>query len=84
MNFDKESQSEEIFFFWGGWGRDRERERERERGGVVEQEGDSNRTKPQKTIGIRLFFVLMFYIKFQVPGSSGSLVLPQTKGVTGR
>ena len=24
--------------------------------------------KTQKTIGIRLFFVLMLYIKFQVPG----------------
>ena len=36
---------------------------------------------PTKTIGIRLFFVLMLYIKFQVPGSSGSLVLTQTKGV---
>ena len=29
-----------------------------------------------------LIFVLMLYIKFQVPGSSGSLVLRQTKGVT--
>ena len=29
-----------------------------------------------------LFFVLMLYIKFQVPSSSGSLVLQPTKGVT--
>ena len=33
----------------------------------------------QKKIGIRLLFVLMLYIKFHVPGSSGSLVLTQTK-----
>ena len=38
----------------------------------------------KKTIGIRLIFVVMLYIKFQVPGSSGSLVLTQTKGVTDR
>ena len=81
MNFDKESKSEEnsffffFFFFFGGGGGGRERERE---GG---EEGDSNQ---KKTIGIRLFFVLMFYIKFQVPGSSGSLVLTQTNGVTDR
>ena len=32
--------------------------------------------QPEKNpIGIRLFFVLMLYLKFQVPGSSGSLVL---------
>ena len=30
------------------------------------------------------FFVLMLYIKFQVPSSSGSLVLQPTKGVTDR
>ena len=29
-------------------------------------------------------FVLMLYIKFQVPSSSGSLVLQPTKGVTDR
>ena len=85
MNFDKESKSEEkifffFFFFWGGGG---EGGRERERGGGGG--GHSNRKKnPQQTIGIRLFFVLMFYIKFQVPSSSGSLVLTQTKGVTDR
>ena len=33
---------------------------------------------------IRLFFVLMLYIKFQVPNSSGSLVLQPTKGVMDR
>ena len=33
---------------------------------------------------ICLFFVLMLFIKFQVPGSSGSLVLTQTEGVTDR
>ena len=31
-----------------------------------------------------LIFVLMPYLKFQVPSSSGSLVLTQTKGVTER
>ena len=45
--------------------------------------GDYNRKKT-KTIGIRLFFVLMVYIKFQVPCSSGSLVLTQTKEATDR
>ena len=30
------------------------------------------------------FFILMLYIKFQVPSSSGSLVLQPTKGVTDR
>ena len=72
MNFDKEYKSEEkktFFFFLGGGG---------ERGG-------GGRFQPEKTIGIRLFFfVLMLYTKFQVPGSSGSLVLTQTKGVTDR
>ena len=58
MNFDKESKFED-FFFWGG-------------GGGGGGEGDSNRKKNR--IGIGLFFVLMLYIKFQVPGSSGSLV----------
>ena len=31
-----------------------------------------------------LIFVLMLYIKFQVPGSSGSQLLTQTKKVTDR
>ena len=42
------------------------------------------RFRPKKTIGVRLFFVLMLFIKFQVPGSSGSLVLTQAKGVMDR
>ena len=80
MNFDKESRSEEkkkkrVGGGGGGGGGNRERG----------EEGDSNRKKENtKTIGIRLFFVLMLYIKFQVPGSRGSLVLTQTKGVTDR
>ena len=38
----------------------------------------------EKKIHVRLFFVLMLHIKFQVPSSSGSLVLQPTKGVTDR
>ena len=38
----------------------------------------------EKKIRVRLFFVLMLYIKFQVPSSSGSLVLQPTKGITDR
>ena len=38
----------------------------------------------KKNIRVRLFFVLMLHIKFQVPSSSGSLVLQPTKGVTDR
>ena len=81
MNFDKESKSEEknILFFRGGGGGG-ERERESEGGG----EGFQPKERKQKTIGIRKFFVLIISIKFQVPGSSGSLVLTQTKGVTDR
>ena len=68
MNFDKESKSEEkIFFFLAGGG-----------GGGGFQ---PIKRKQKKTIGLRKFFVLMPYIKYQVPGSSGSLVLTQTKGV---
>ena len=75
MNFDKESKSEEKKNFFGVGGG----------GGWTEREGEFQpKKKPQKTIGIRLFFVLMLYIKFQVPGSSGSLVLTQTKGVMDR
>ena len=33
---------------------------------------------PTKKIHVRLFFVLMLHIKFQVPSSSGSLVLQPT------
>ena len=75
MNYDKESKSEDFFFFFfflGGGG-------ERGAGGGFKPDKNT-----KKTIGIRFFFVLMFYIKFQVPGSSGSLVLTQTKGVTDR
>ena len=35
----------------------------------------------KRTRCIHLLFVLMLYIKFQVPSSSGSLVLTQTKQV---
>ena len=35
-------------------------------------------------ICIRLFLVLMLCIKFQVPSSSGSLVLIETKGIDKR
>ena len=66
MNFDKESKSEDFFFFFffflgGGGGRERRREEE--------EDSNQNKKKTQKTIGIRKFFVLMLYIKFQVPGS---------------
>ena len=40
--------------------------------------------RPKKKIRVRLFFVLMLYIKFKFPRSSGSLVLQPTKGITGR
>ena len=39
---------------------------------------------PTEKKRVHFFFVLMLYIKFQVPGSSGSLVLQATKGVTDR
>ena len=35
-------------------------------------------TQKKKIIHVRLFFVLMLYIKFQVPSSSGSIVLQPT------
>ena len=38
----------------------------------------------EKKIRVRLFFVLMLYIKFQVPSSSGSLVLQPTKRRNGQ
>ena len=38
----------------------------------------------KKKICFHLFFVLMLHIKFQVPSSSGSLVLQPTKGITDR
>ena len=77
MNFDKESISEDffssffLFFFWGGG---------RKGGGVGRV--------PTKNIKYNSYLLFlhscMLYIKFQVPGSSGSLVLTQTKGVTDR
>ena len=39
---------------------------------------------PTKKNTFRLFCVVMLHIKFQVPSSSGSLVLQQTKSVTDR
>ena len=38
----------------------------------------------EKKIRVRLLFILMLHIKFQVPSSSGSLVLQPTKGRTYR
>ena len=38
----------------------------------------------EKKNSCSLIFVLMLYIKFQVPSSSGSLILQPTKGVTDR
>ena len=38
----------------------------------------------ENKICVRLFFVLMLYIKFQASSSSGSLVLQSTKGLTDR
>ena len=38
----------------------------------------------KKKIRVRLFFVLMLHIKFQVPSSSSSLFLQPTKGVMDR
>ena len=38
----------------------------------------------KKIIHVRLFFVLMLHIKFQVPSSSGSLVLQPTIGIMDR
>ena len=74
MNFDKESKSEDFFQGGGGGGVWGERE-----GGV------SNRRKENtKKNRYSLIFVFMLYIKFQAPGSSGSLVLTQTKEVTDR
>ena len=49
--------------------------------------GDSDqktKQKKKKRYVFAYFFVLMLYIKFQVLGSSGSLVLAKTKGVTDR
>ena len=35
-------------------------------------------TEKKKKMRVRLFFVLMLHLKFQVPSSSGSLVLQPT------
>ena len=73
MNFDKESKSEEKKIcskgVGGGGGRGRR--------GEVGMEGRWVSERKKKCI--HLLFVLMLYIKFQVPSSSGSLVLTQTK-----
>ena len=69
MSLDKESKSEEkLIFFFF----------------LVGGGGGGGGFRPKTEKGIRLFFVLMLYIKCQVPGSSGSLVLIQTKGVMHR
>ena len=47
-------------------------------------EGGFRPKRENKTICIHLLFMLMLYVKFQVPSSSGSLVLTQTKGVMDR
>ena len=52
---------------------------------MAESKKRHNKVRPKKKkIHVRSFFVLMLYIKFQVPSSSGSLVLQPTKGVTDR
>ena len=73
-NFDKESKSF-FFFFLGGGGGGGEG-----RGGGFQPK----KRKYKKTLGIRYFFVLMLYIIFKVPGSSGSLILTKIKEVTDR
>ena len=40
--------------------------------------------RPKRKMRVRLFFVLMLYIKFQVPSPSASLVLQPTKSVMDR
>ena len=74
MYFDKEPKSEEnktlffffFFFFLGGGG-----------GGRGWREGEEGGFQPKNTKNnnrYSLIFVLMLYIKFQVPGLRGSLV----------
>ena len=46
--------------------------------------GGSAEILTEKKICFFLFLVLMLYIKFRVPSSSGSLVLTQTKGINDR
>ena len=62
-----------MFFLVGGGG-----------GGGTMGSGGKVGFRPKKKICIHLLFVLMLYIKFPVPSSSGSLVLTQTKGVMDR
>ena len=76
MNFDKET---EDFLFAGGGGGGGER-REGKRREVSDRK---NITKKNKN-NMYSLFVLMLYIKFQIPYSNGSLVLTQTIGVMDR
>ena len=68
MNFDQESKLEDFFLGGRGWG-----------GG-----GGKSDQKKKKKNRYFLIFVLMLYIKFQVPVSSGSLVLIQNKRGNGQ
>ena len=76
MNFDKESKSEEkkncSKGSGGGGGGG---------GGRLEWREGGFQSKKKC---IHLLFVLMLYVKFQVPSSSGSLVLTQTKRLKDR
>ena len=73
MNFDKESKSVFFFFLGGGGGGG---------GGGGERAGRGIPTEKKNTHKKNnrylLIFVLTLYKKFQVPGSSGSLVSTQT------
>ena len=70
-------------FGWGGGGGGRGGGG----GGGIQPKKKTRKKKKKKkkhkkqTTGIRLFFELMLYIKFKVPGLSGSLVLTQTRNV---
>ena len=68
-------------FGWGGGGGGRGGGGRR--GNPTEKKNKKKKKKKHKkqTTGIRLFFELMLYIKFKVPGLSGSLVLTQTRNV---
>ena len=71
MNFDKESKPEEKkFFFEGGGGMSGR--------GVVRFVRKINNKNNRYSL---IFFVLMLYMKFQAPRSSGSLVLTQIKSI---
>ena len=71
MNFGKESKSVE------------KKINKKLRGGGGGVRGGGFQPK-KNNMDFAYVFMLMLYIKFQVPGSSGSLVLTQTKGVTER